>query len=289
MSEELPTPSVWSLFAQDDLPAAEVSPFWSLFTDELPSAEAGRSSHGQTAPAALCFNEDLMFWALRNLPVEEAVKHLAIIGCIGSGKSTLIQLFLQSIAPRFRADRAEPEQLILFDGKCDALPQLAALGLNPEDESQNIYILDPNDERCAVWDLAEATRTPLMARYLATLLVPEERSNAPFFPDSARDLIFAVLLGLGVPGNPKWDFRALICALDSRERIRGITARHPRAKVIAERILSDEKHSFGVLSSLGTKIVRFESVPALWNTAPSARKFAIEKFLAAPGRAGAGQ
>jgi type IV secretory pathway TraG/TraD family ATPase VirD4 len=174
--------------------------------------------------------------------------------------------------------------LILFDGKCDALPQLAALGLNPEDESQNIYILDPNDERCAVWDLAEATRTPLMARYLATLLVPEEqRSSAPFFPDSARDLIFAVLLGLGVPGNPKWDFRDLICALDSRERIRAITARHPRAKVIAERILSDEKHSFGVLSSLGTKIVRFESVAALWNTAPSARKFTIEKFLAAPG------
>ncbi len=38
-----------------------------------------------------------------------------------------------------------------------------------------------------------------------------------------------------------------------------------------------------VLSSLGTKIVRFESVAALWNTAPSARKFTIEKFLAAPG------
>ena len=42
-------------------------------------------------------------------------------------------------------------------------------------------------------------------------------------------------------------------------------------------------HSFGVLSSLGTKMVRFESVAALWNTAPSARKFTIEKFLAAPG------
>ena len=63
-----------------------------------------------------------------------------------------------------------------------------------------------------------------------------------------------------------WQCRDLICALNSRERIRAITARHPRAKVIAERILSDEKHSFGVLSSLGTKIVRFESVAALWNT-----------------------
>ena len=283
MSQDLPTPSFWSLFAEDGEPAPEASPFWSLFTDAPPSAGPVAAAQGQTSPAALFFNEQLMFWALRNLPVEEAVKHLAIIGCIGSGKSTLIQLYLQSLAPRFRAERREPEQLIIFDGKCEALPQLAALDLNPEDERQNIYILNPNDQRCAVWDLAEATRTPLMARYLASLLVPEERSNAPFFPDSARDLIFAVLLGLGVRGNPKWDFRDLICALDSRERIRAITARHPRAKVIAERILSDEKHSFGVLSSLGTKIVRFEPVAALWNTARQARRFTIEKFLARPG------
>ena len=283
MSEDLPTPSFWSLFAQDDEPPPAASPFWNLFTDVKPSAGPAAAAQGQTSPSALFFHEELMFWALRNLPIEEAVKHLVIIGCIGSGKSTLIQLYLQSLAPRFRAERREPEQLIIFDGKCEALPQLAALDLNPEDERQNIYILNPNDERCAVWDLAEATRTPLMARYLASLLVPEERSNAPFFPDSARDLIFAVLLGLGVPGNPKWDFRDLICALDSRERIRAITARHPRAKVIAERILSDEKHSFGVLSSLGTKIVRFEPVAALWNTARQARRFTIEKFLARPG------
>ena len=120
---------------------------------------------------------------------------------------------------------------------------------------------------------------PTLARRLATLLVPEERSSAPFFPDSARDPIFAVLLGLGVAGNPKWDFRDLICALDSRERIRGITARHGRAKVIAERILCDERHSFGVLSSLGTKIVRFESVAALWNTARRQLEAAIADIV----------
>jgi len=212
----------------------------------------------------LVFDEQLMLWALRNLDIEEAVKHLAIIGCTGSGKSTLIQLFLQSVAPRFRAKRSQPEQLIIFDGKSEVLPDLAALGLNPEDSHENVYVLNPNDRRCAVWDFAEATRTPFMARYLAALLVPQENSNAPYFADSARDLIFAVLLALSVPGNLRWEFRDVICALDSRERILSVTARHPRAKVIAQRILNDAKHSFGVLSTVGTKIVRFEQVAALW-------------------------
>jgi len=53
---------------------------------------------------------------------------------------------------------------------------------------------------------------------LILLVVPEERSNAPFFPGSACNLIF------GVPGNPQWHFCDLIGALDSRKRITEVRA-----------------------------------------------------------------
>ena len=275
--------SFWNLFTRDDSPPRPASSFWNLFTHaDAPSVSAPAPAHPQAVPTSLVFNPEMLFWALRNLPLREASKHLAVFGTTSAGKTTLIQLYLQSLAPRFRRDWPHAEQLILFDGKNDAVPLLAGLGLNPEDE--NVHVLNPYDERGVAWDLADGAQGPLLARHLAALLVPDEqRSNAPYFPDSARDLLYAVILALNKVAGSRWQFRDLICALDSPERIRAITAGHPRAKVIARRILDDEKHAFGVLSSLGTKMVRFEPVAALWHSNPSQRRFRIAEFLQKPG------
>ena len=275
--------SFWNLFTRDDTPPREPSAFWNLFTHlDAPPVTELAAARPEALPAAVCFDEERFFWALRNLPIREAVKHLAILGTTSAGKSTLIQLFLQSLAPRFRPDRHRPEQLIVFDGKNDVVPLLASLGLHPEDE--NVYLLNPYDERGVPWDLADGAQGPLLARHLAALLVPDkQRSNAPYFPDSARDLVYAVILALNTVSGSRWQFRDLICAVDTPERIRAITARHPRAKVIASRILDDEKHAFGVLSSLGTKLVRFEAVAALWHSSKSQRRFRINEFLKRPG------
>ena len=278
-----PNSSFWNLFTRDDTPPRARSAFWNLFTHpEAASGATASAPHPQAVPAAMCFDEERIFWALRNLPAAEAVKHLAIFGTTSAGKTTLIQLYLQSLAPRFRPDWHRPEQLIIFDGKNDILPLLSALGLHPEDE--NVYVLNPYDERGVVWDFAEGAQGPLMARHLAALLVPPENmSTAPYFPDSARDLIYAVILALNAVQGSRWQFRDLICALDTPERIRAITARDARAKIIASRIMDDEKHAFGVLSSLGTKMVRFEPVAALWHSSRNPRRFRIQDFLKKPG------
>jgi len=275
--------SVWNLFTRDSNPPRKASAFWNLFThpEGMSQADEPRSPR-EGIPTAVRFDPDYIFWALRNLPTDEAVKHLAILGTTSGGKSTLIQLYLQSIAPRFRSNWHRPEQLVIFDGKNDAVPLLASLGLRPEDE--NVYILNPFDERGVGWDLADGAQGNLMARHLASLLVPPEpSSNAPYFADSARDLVYAVVLALNTVAGPRWQFRDLICALDSPDRIKAITARHGRAEVIARRILDDEKHAFGVLSSLGTKMVRFEPVAALWHCTQNPRRFRIGEFLSRPG------
>jgi hypothetical protein len=271
-----------NLFTRDDAPPRPASAFWNLFTHADAHSVSAPVVGGQALPAALDFNAEQIFWALRNLPVREAVKHLAILGTTSGGKSTLIQLYLQSIAPRFRPGWPHPEQLILFDGKNDAVPLLAALGFNPEDD--NVHILNPYDERGVAWDLADGAQGPLLARHLAALLVPEEqRSTAPYFPDSARDLLYAVILALNKVAGSRWQLRDLICALDTPARIRAITAQHSRASIIASRIMDDDKHAFGVLSSLGTKMVRFEPVAALWHSTPNPRRFRIQEFLQKPG------
>ena len=297
MSDENPTPkSVWSLFAEPEKPESAPSPFWKLFgTDEPPPEEQ--------LPSGPEFDVNSVFWAMRNLPVNEAVKHFLICGATGSGKSLSIQLLLKSIADRFLPRPEEPttksepnatgksppdpkdlgEQLILFDAKCDALPMLAALGLHkPHD---NFWILNPFDRRSAEWRFSEAVTNPGMARALATLLIPEERgSNAPFFADAARELVYAVLQSLNKVAGSDWDFRDLLCALDSRENIEGITAQHAPAERLAKRILDDERHSNGVLSTMASKLGRFEQVAALWHSLPdNTPRFSVKEFLKKPG------
>ena len=253
--------------------------FWNLFT-KAPSPGQGPAGAPGSAPPA--FDPNAVFWAMSKLPIGEAPKHFVVSGMIGSGKTIAIQLFLQSIAPRFRADRTPPEQLIMFDAKGDAIPLLAALGLDPA--APHVWILNPIDQRSALWDIGEAVQTPLMARRLATLLVPaESQSNAPYFTDAARELVYAVILALNTIAGSTWTLRDLLCALDSREHIAAVTANNRRAEVLAGRILHDDRHSSGVLSTLGTKLGRYEQVAALWHTNRSGRRFSLQRFLEHPG------
>jgi type IV secretory pathway TraG/TraD family ATPase VirD4 len=264
--------------------------FWDYFTQDPPPKEpgflqffAGPPDPTATPPADLLRGDAHHFhWAMRSLPVEEATKHMLLCGMTGSGKTTAINLVLQSLAHRFRRDAPRPEQLILFDAKNDALPLLASLGLKPD--ADNVWILNPYDARSAVWDLGDAVQTPALARALATLLVPEEpNATARYFSDAARDLVYAVILGLREVSGSKWTFRDLLCALDSREHILGVAAHSPRGGRLARAILADTQHSFSVISTLATKTGHFEAVAALWHTNRTGRRFTIQEFMRRPG------
>lgn len=278
--------SFWDYFTaitdEDDKPP---SPFWEYFTAVgAPDAETVQSV--KASPCAIVFDEDMVYWAMRNIPVTEAVKHFLVCGAIGTGKTTLIDLFLQSIAPRFKPGRKTPEQLIIFDAKCDIIPRLATLGFSLDEDSKktNIWLLNPFDARSATWSIAEAVRSPLMAQHFAALLVPEEKnSNAPFFWTASRQLVYAVLLALNRLAGTDWSLRDLLSALSSRERISEITEMHPRAKEIASAVLSDTQHSSGVISTLATKLSPLEQVAALWHKPPQDRSFSISNFLERPG------
>ena len=267
-----------NLLAPPEPARSDESALCAWASDDAPPAYADDAA----PPCVTHFDPQHVFWAMHNLPALEARQHFLISGVIGSGKTVTIQLFLQSIAPRFGPRASTPEQLIVFDAKGDMVSLLAALGLPPT--AENVWILNPFDARSAVWDLSEGVRSPAMARYIAKLIVPEEKnSSAPYFTDAARELIFAAIMALNYVAPGRWTLRDLLCALDSLDSIAAVTAQHSRAHQLADRILSDDKHAPSVLSTLATKIGQFESVAALWHTNTAGRRFSIERFLAAPG------
>lgn len=272
----------WNIFFEEEGSenTSPPSPFANIFfSDEAPG---GSPWNPQSAPSAIQFNDDLIFWALRNLPVDDATKHFLVCGTVGSGKTTLINLFLQSIAPRFQSGRLQPEQLIIFDAKCDIVPTLAGLGYEPDDP--NVWLMNPFDTRSAIWNLAEAVQEPAMARYLATLLVPEEKNTtAPYFSNAAREIVYAVIVALNTRNENTWTFRDLLCALDSPDHIKGVTKHDGHASRHARQFTSDKKHFRGVLSTLATKLGPFTQVAALWHTHPNPRTFSIKEFLKKPG------
>jgi len=284
LSDDKPSYSFWNLFANsapvEKPPAAKgVSVFNLLF----PSREEDHSSNQEPPPnCAKDFDEDYVFWAMRNLPASEATKNFLVCGTVGSGKSVAIELFLKSIAPRFKTGRTKPEQLIVFDAKSNTVPMLASLGLRPEDE--NFYILNPLDSRSAVWNIAEAVQTPTMAKALAHLLIPEERnSTAPYFYESARMIVVAVITALNAVHRDQWTLRDLIIALGKRKYIEAITARYPPSAGAVEELLQDKRNSPGVFSTLASKISKYSEVAALWSANTTGRKFSITTFLDKPG------
>jgi type IV secretory pathway TraG/TraD family ATPase VirD4 len=256
--------------------------FWKLFAATETNALA-KSNRQSTPPTASTYDPNLFYWTMRDLFIHEVLKHLLIVGASGAGKTKLIQCFLQSVIFRVRDASLPSTQVIISDPKCDAIPYLAGLGFTPEDH--DVYILNPFDARSAVWAISEALSEPAMARYFATQLIPEEKhSTAPYFPDSARELVIAVINAMNSISDGKpWGFRDLLCALSSRERIKAVAGRHERSKEIADRILEDDRHSAGVVSTLGSKLGRFEEVAALWATSKSNKKFSIPEFLSKPG------
>ncbi len=229
------------------------------------------------------FEEDSVFWAMTRIPLSDACKHFLACGSVGAGKTTVIDLFTQSIAPRFQKDRSRPEQLIIFDSKGDAIPKLAANGLSVDDPDSNVWLLNPFDKRSAKWSISDAVKTPLMARHFASLLIPEEpNSHTPYFWKSSRLVVRAMMTAL-TGRNPEWELRDLIEGLSSYERIRAIVSQNARAWRMAGAILDDKQHVHSVVSSIVSRIEAFEDVAALWQTAPSEKTFSIESFLKTPG------
>lgn len=246
--------------------------FSRLFLNQPPA-----DGHGST-PSCLKPKRGAVFWGMHDISVKAAGRHMLIIGAPGSGKTVSIELFLQSLVHRLRSPEKDvtPEKLVLLDVKGTFYSFLRAQGVPEED----IYILDPFDERTTPWDIAKDITGDAAAQNLAALIIPSEpNASTSYFWQAAQRTVWATIIALNGIRPGAWTLRDLINALSTPENIQRTVARVPRARIKADPYLKDTIHFPSVFTTIATKASRLETVAALWHQTKSKQRFSIADWF----------
>ncbi len=195
------------------------------------------------------------------VPESQATTHFAVVGATGSGKTLLTRNLMESVLPRIGSGK--DSRALIYDAKRDMLPILVGMGL--EDK---VVSLHPFDQRGASWNIAKDITSPASADQTATILIPNEKgSSNPFFTDAARALMTGVITVFIRKCPEAWTFRDVIVALKSASRIKMVLAECDETKDLIEQYFSNERTSNDVMSTIATKMQRYQYVAAAWDKA----------------------
>ena len=90
-------------------------------------------------------------------------------------------------------------------------------------------------------------------------------NDNPFFTDAARLLLYGVMVGLLDRKN--WSLRDLLMICRDLPRLKDMLLRSPYTADFVPLLLSVEKQSATIMTTLATKLLPFETVAALWDRA----------------------
>jgi type IV secretory pathway TraG/TraD family ATPase VirD4 len=225
----------------------------------------------------------LLQWGYGEMPIELGTQHFLVVGATGSGKTTIINILQNSI---FGNQHGQNCRAFVYDPKQEALPTFNAMGCSPE----RIIITHPFDKRGARWDIAKDIDSPVTARQIATILVPESSSSDSadnFFTNAVRDLLAAVLMAFAdcIPNAGKWDFRDVILAMLYQPYLEFILSRTTTRKyeqfsvgkrLIRSYLRGDSRTTSNILATISAKMSIYEPIAAIWNVRD--KSFSIKEW-----------
>ncbi|MCX6378960.1 MAG: type IV secretion system DNA-binding domain-containing protein [Armatimonadetes bacterium] len=217
-------------------------------------------------------------WAQYTLPPEAASEHFLFLGSTGSGKSVLIKMLMKSAMDG--QNGLKGTRALIYDAKQDIVPTLHGLHL-----ADRIRLLNPFDRRGVAWDIAGDVTSPIIARQIATILVPEAKNSSggdQFFTAAVRELLMGVMVILmNSPIAKTWTLRDALIPLFSLPQLKALLASSDLfiAKRLQEHYLASEDHrtTSNILTTISTKLGIYEPVAAAWSHAPD--KIAIRDWI----------
>lgn len=212
-----------------------------------------------------------LLWGDVPLPWEEATGGFIAFGAPGSGKSVVLRLLQQSISAHFQP--GSDTRAMIYDAKGDAMSLLAKTFPHVEIRNSN-----PFDARGWAWDMCADIREPRVAVEIGFTLIPEQHESQPFFSDAARAWMIGVMTSFLLSGV-EWTFGDLVRVLKSERRIKAVLRRHSETRDVIEQYFNrhDERLVANIMSTVATKLLRFEPVAAAWDAAD--KRFSLEDWI----------
>lgn len=221
--------------------------------------------------------------------------HRFIIGMSGGGKTLTFRLVMASLLTWPKSKPKPPEsrneeqaaagirvlkmddefvnyeqrsriyQSVVYDGKNEHVTRMVAHGFVP---GEDLFILNPLDSRCMVWDVAKDIVTPSDAAEFAELVVsdvtlPQNHSGtSEHFLETARRLVTEVVEVLQT--NKDWRLRDLVNAFSEPEVVLHLLKQHYRGGPSQAHIKGDQEgHS--AFSTLSKHFGRLSITAASWD------------------------
>jgi len=214
-----------------------------------------------------------IFWGGKLIPYSEAVKHFFVLGTVGSGKTAVLRLLMQSIMPRIGT--REHKRALIFDPTGGMLSLLAGMDLNAE-----VITLDPLDARGAAWDIAKDTSDYINAQKIATILCPSPKDGKDFFERSARYILSLVILGMHQVSRDNWSFTELMRVTQDQEAIKRLLGETEEGRQRGTWLFgagSQKERTDDILHTLHTELSDYWQIAMLWDQAT--RKVSIHDWL----------
>ena len=217
-----------------------------------------------------------IFWGGVWLPRHLAQYNFLLAGCVGSGKTINLRLFMQSILPYIGSGKGM--KAVINDPKRDMLPIIR--GINP---TCPIYNMNPMSENHTAWEMCHDILSPANAESMATTLAPDQ--NAVPGKDDFWRLAFTFMLhGLTLyfikhakndQGVPQWRLRDLILGTRSIERLQKILGSDSETQRFLAP-LSGDRLTLSIHVTILVYLNQFAVVASLWEQA--ARRITLHEF-----------
>lgn len=224
-----------------------------------------------------------LFWGGHEIPDAMLEPHFSLVGVTGSGKTLSMRMLMRSVLTTVGTGSMRCRAAV-YDPKRDMFPILCGLGV----PKHRILLVNAFDKRGKAWDIGKDITTPGQAQQCAKLLVPgpDDAGANTYWYKASADVLRTAIMALQATKKDKWGLSELVSIACDLDELRALLSTHAEGRRALRIHQLDESgyvvhgtHGPGIMSTLRTEMVRYQTVGLLWSRCGPEDRFSVREWL----------